>query len=147
MSLAAVLAGGVVIGGLLQRHNCQEAPRRQRPPVSATALGSDISTLPAETYATSGTVTAMPEIDAPADEGPLPFPIVTSESGNGEPSEEDPEEADEADEETDDEPTMEEVVIPAEEEIVEEDPAEVIDEPVNGAAGDCDRGQVQPFLE
>ena len=130
VSLAAVLAAGVVVGGLLQRVSARK-PRRQRPSRAATALGSDISTLPVETYATSGTVTAMPETVAPVDDEPLPFPIVTNESDSGEPPEEDTEEADE---ETDDGPIMEEVVIPAEEEIIEEGPAEAMDEPVNGVA-------------
>ena len=132
VSLAAVLAGGVVIGGLLQRASARKPRRRQRPPVSATALGSDISTLPAETYSTSGAVAAMPETDV--DDEPLPFPIVTGEPDNDGSAEEQTDEPEEADQETDDEPTLEEVVIPAEEETTEEGPAEALDEPVNGAA-------------
>ena len=133
VSLAAVLAGGVVIGGLIQRITARKPRRRQRPPVSATALGSDISTLPAETYATSGTVTAIPETDV--DDEPLPFLVVTGESDSDETSEEETGEPEEADDEDDDGPTMEEEVIAAEEEIIEEGPAEALDEPVNGAAG------------
>ena len=135
VSLTVVLAFGVVIGGIVQRLSARKPRRRERTPTAATAFGSDISTLPAESYSTSGAVTAVPETDAPADDGPLPFPIVIGESGNSTPPEEETDEPDEADAETDDvEPIMEEVAIPAEEEALDEGPPTALDEPVNGVA-------------
>ena len=135
VSLAVVLAGGVVIGGIAQRLFARKPRRRERASTAATALGSGISTLPVETYSTSGAVTAMPETDAPADDEPLPFLVVTGESASDEPPEEETDEPDEADAETDDvEPVMEEVVIPAEEEALGEGPPAALDEPVNGIA-------------
>ena len=131
VSLTVVLAGGVVIGGIAQRLFARKPRRRERTPTAATAFGSDISTLPVESYSTSGAVTAVPETDAPADDEPLPFPIVIG----GTPPEEETDEPDEADAETDDvEPVMEEVVIPAEEEALGEGPPAALDEPVNGIA-------------
>ena len=135
VSLAVVLAGGVVIGGIAQRLFARKPRRRERASTAATALGSGISTLPVETYSTSGAVTAMPETDAPADDEPLPFLVVTGESASDEPPEEETDEPDEADAETDDvEPVMEEASIPVEEEVLEEDQAAALDEPVNSVA-------------
>ena len=135
VSLTVVLAFGVVIGGIVQRLSARKPRRRERTPTAATAFGSDISTLPAESYSTSGAVTAVPETDAPADDGPLPFPIVIGESGNSTPPEEETDEPDEADAETGDvEPIMEEVAIPAEEEALDEGPPTALDESVNGVA-------------
>ena len=137
ISLAVVLAAGVVIGGIAQRLSTRKPRRRERASRATTAFGSGISTLPVESYSTSGTVTALPETDAsPADDEPLPFLVVTGESAGDDPPEEEMDEPDEADAETDDvEPIMEEVAIPAEEEVLEEDKAAALDEPANGVAG------------
>ena len=135
VSLTAVLAAGVVIGGIAQRLSAKKPRRRERASTAATAFGSDISTLPVETYSTSGTVTAMPETDAPADDEPLPFLVVTGESAIDDPPEEETDELGEADAETDGGPLMEESVIPAEEEALEEDPPAALDEPVDGVSG------------
>ena len=133
ISLAVVLAAGVVIGGIAQRLSTRKPRRRERASRATTAFGGGISTLPVETYSTSGTITAMPETDAPADDEPLPFLVVTGESAGDDPPEEETDEPDEADAEIDDETLMEEVVVPAEEG-VEEEPVAALDEPVNGVA-------------
>ena len=135
ISLPVVLAAGVVIGGIAQRLSAKKPRRRERASTANTALGSGISTLPVETYSTSGTVTAMPETDAPADDEPLPFLVVTGESAIDDPPEEETDELGEADAETDGGPPMEEIVIPAEEEAFEEDPPAALDEPVDGVSG------------
>ena len=135
VSFTAVLAAGVVIGGIAQRFSTRKPRRRERASRATTALGSGISTLPVETYSTSGSITAMPETDAPADDEPLPFLVVTGESAGDDPPEEETDELGEVDAETDGETLMEEVVIPAEEEVLEEDKAAALDEPANGVAG------------
>ena len=135
ISLAVVLTAGVVIGGIAQRLSTRKPRRRERASRATTALGSGISTLPVETYSTSGSITAMPETDAPADDEPLPFLVVTGESAGDDPPEEETDELGEVDAETDGETLMEEVVIPAEEEVLEEDKAAALDEPANGVAG------------
>ena len=136
VSFTAVLAAGVVIGGIAQRFSTKKPRRRERASTATTALGSGISTLPVETYSTSGSITAMPETDAStADDEPLPFLVVTGESAGDDPPEEETDELGEVDAETDGETLMEEVVIPAEEEVLEEDKAAALDEPANGVAG------------
>ncbi len=136
ISLTVGLAAGVVIGGIAQRLSTRKPRRRERASRATTAFGSGISTLPVETYSTSGSITATPETDAPADDGPLPFLVVTGEPAGDDPPEEETDEPGEADEETDGGPLlMEQVVIPAEEEVLEEDQPAALDEPVNGAAG------------
>ena len=158
ISLTVVLAAGVVVGGITERLSTKKPRRRERASRANTALGGEASTLPSESYSTSGAITAMPDTHTPAraDDEPLPFLVPTGEFGRDTPTEEEPgasgDEPDEADGEADGEPVMEEVVIPAdgetdgetlveevvvpvEEEVDEEGTAAALDEPADGVSG------------